>query len=112
CLQMGEGNVEVTGKPVLQRAVERDLVQLLEQVASQPLPELEDPPRFGRHFRTGQLGGFAEPYDPRHVESTGSETALVAASIDERRQVHARIAAHVKGSHALGSVDLVCADGY
>src|SRR5262249_39591532 len=111
CLQFGEGDVEVAWEPVLQRAVEKNLLQLVEQVGAQLFAQLENPPGIGRHFRFGQLGRFAEADDPRDIESAGAQTSLVPASIDERRQVGARIAADVKRSHALGSVDFVRADG-
>ncbi len=56
----------------------------------------------------GNLRRLSEADDARNVQRAGPHAALVAAAVDDRRQLHARIApADVQRADAFGPVNLV-----
>src|SRR5208282_6456327 len=97
---------------MFQRAVDENLVELGFEALFEAVAKSSEPDRLGGHFLLAELAGFAEADDASHVERSGAHTALVAAPIDNGRELHARVtAANVKCANALGAVNLVAADG-
>ena len=74
----------------------------------QPIAKPAQIRRFGVHLFTRNLAGFAQSHDAGHIQRAGTHAALVAAAINLRCNLHARIApAHIQRAHALRSVNLV-----
>ena len=106
-LDVGEGDVEVPGEPVLEAAVHGEEVEPRREPLPQLLAEREDARRLGVALDERERGGLAEPDDPRDVQGPGAEAALVPAAVHLRDEADARLAADVQRPDALRPVHLV-----
>src|SRR6266849_2922894 len=109
---ISEAHVQVVGEAVFQRAVDVDLVELGFEAGLQTVAQGAQPDAFFRHLLLAKLAGLAQADDARHVERAGAHATLVAPAIDDGGELHARIAAaNIKRTDALGTIDLVAAQG-
>src|SRR5712692_2723112 len=109
---ISEAHVQVVGQAVFQRAVDVDLVELGFEAGLQTVAQGAQPDAFFRHLLLAKLAGLAQADDARHVERAGAHATLVAPAIDDGGELHARIAAaNIKRTDALGTIDLVAAQG-
>ena len=65
-------------------------------------PAMRAASRFHLHCR--QTGGFPKPDDQRRRQRAGAQPALLSAAGKQRRQPHARPAAHIQRADALRAV--------
>src|SRR5262249_19134213 len=109
-LDEGEGNVEIPRQPVLERAVDEDLVDTALDAAEQLVAKPQEARRLLDHLETGELDRLAEANDTKNVERARAHAALVAAAVDDRVDADARLATHPERADALEPVDLVRGD--
>ena len=69
-----------------------------------------EPDRLGAHLFLRERGRLAEADDQRHRERARTHAALVTATVDDRIDADARLAAHPQRTDALGAVHLVRRD--
>src|SRR5580704_2876134 len=109
---ISEAHIQVVREAVLNRAVDVDLIELGFQTLFQAVAQSAEPRTLCLHFLLTEFTGFAQADDARHVERPGTHAALVAAAIDDGRELHARVAAaNIQRANALGTVNFVAADG-
>src|ERR1700730_1202730 len=109
---IGDAQVQVVGRAMLERAVDEDFIELGFEALFKAVAKSTQPNRFFFHFLLAKLTSLTEAHDARHVERAGTHAALVAAAIDDSGELNAGIAAaNVQRADALGAVNLVAADG-
>src|SRR5262249_28600232 len=90
-LDEGEGNVEIPRQPMLERAVDEDLVEATLDAVEELVPKAQEPLALLGHLEAGELRRLAEADDARHVERSRAHAALVAAAVDDRGDADARL---------------------
>ena len=96
---------------MLPRAVDVHIVQRGLEAGAQVVTKTAQICGFGVHLPLGNLASLAEADDAGNIERTGAHTALMAAAVDLRGDLHARIAAaHIESAHALGAINFVAGD--
>ena len=108
-LHVFESEVEASGKPPLQAAVDPGLPDPLQHFSSQPVRERGESLAVLCHPLTAQLRRPAQAHDARDVLRPGAQPPLVPSSLGNGRDLAAL--SDVEGSHALGAVELVSGDG-
>src|SRR5271166_6410904 len=96
---------------MLHRSVDIDLIKLAHDGVFQAITKPRHLLRLFSHFLIGDLAGLAKTYDSGHVQRSGAHATLVAAAVDLRDKLHARVlAANVECAHTLRTVKLVGRD--
>jgi len=90
-LDVREAHVEVAGQAPLQVAVERHLVEALEELRAQAFAQGQDARALGGHFRLRDREGRAHSDDSRHVQRSRAHAALLAAAVHLRGDADARV---------------------
>src|ERR1700722_18347935 len=97
---------------MLHGAIHVKVVQTLEQLVLQFVTEPAQAFRLGRHFFSSNFAGLAQPDNTRDVEGSRPHAAFVAATVNLRGDLHARIATtDVKGATTLRAVELMAGQG-
>src|SRR5204863_7614026 len=89
-LDVREADGQVARQPVDRVPVQVDLVELRVDEVLQAFAQAEHTLRLVRHAFPAELARLSEADAPRHVQSTGPHTALVAAPVDDRREADPR----------------------
>src|SRR3989442_14830063 len=94
--------------PPLNVPIDVDLGQFSFQRCAQSFAQPEQFGRFLRHFFPSNLRSFSEAGNSGNVESAGPHAPLMATTVDDRRQQHARVAAaHVESANTFWPVKLM-----
>src|SRR5690242_1847866 len=110
-LDIREAHIQVVRKAMLKRTVDIDLIELGLQALFETVAKGRQPGTLLLHLLMTKFAGFAKADNTRHVEGTGTHTALVTSAIDDGRELHAGIATtDVESTDAFGPVNLVSAD--
>src|SRR5579863_7665869 len=107
-----EAHIEVVGQPVLNRAVDKDFVELGFETGPKAVAELGQPNRLFRHFFLGDFTGRAETDNAGDIQRAGAHAAFVAAAIDDCGKLNARVAApNVERADTFRAINLMCGNG-
>src|SRR5262245_54968739 len=95
-----------------QGSVQLHLIEMIEDVPTEPFAQCQDSLRLLWHFHASELSRRAKPHNRRDVERSRSEPALVTSSIYQWSESNSRLFSDEESSHSLGPVDLVRAQRY
>ena len=101
-----ETHVQVVRHAMLQIAVDEHLIDFL-QAVQQALLQAGCMLMVLLHLFLGQAEGLAHAHALVGGQRAAAHAALVAATVHLRLDAHARLAAHVQGTNALGTIGLV-----
>ena len=91
-----------------QGSVDRNLLEAAGKSVLQLVAKAAQPLALCRHFALTNLASLAQAYRSGNIQRTRPHAALMSASVDHRRYLHARILApHIEHADAFGAVDLV-----
>src|SRR5215469_15499826 len=105
---VGKTDVQVAGQPMLHGAVDIDLVEPAHDAVPQAIAQYREANAFLRHFLVSQGASLAESDDAGDVQRPRTHAALMAAAVNDGRNLYPRIlAADIERTHTLGSVHFV-----
>src|SRR5690606_436180 len=106
-----EAQVEVVRYALGHAAVDVQFLDALD-LAVEAVAEGQDALVLLHHLFPGDAKGLAHADDLVSGQGAGTHAPLVAATVDQRLQTHARLAAYVQGADALRTVGLVGGEGH
>src|SRR5205823_11025819 len=104
---LGKGQVETAGQPLLDVAVDAKAWDASGEVSQKGVSEAPKSFRFFGHFGAGNRRRAAEPDAERRWQGPRAQAALLAAAIDQRQQSHPRPTTDVERADTFGPIYLV-----
>ncbi|KAF5292743.1 hypothetical protein FQR65_LT20226 [Abscondita terminalis] len=101
-----EAHVQVLRNTVLHAAVDKHLLQVLEAIEQALLQRIGLGIAFS-HLFLGDAESLAHAHDLVGRQCSRAHAALMATAVDLRLQADTGLAAHIQGTHALGTIGLV-----
>src|ERR1700731_2484708 len=92
---------------MLHAAVDCYLGECGDKAIAQTVAQASQTATLFRHFLLRDFTGLTKSNDTGNVQRAGTQSALMAASINHRDKPHGSVMAHVEGTAALGTIKLV-----
>src|SRR6185369_11664273 len=108
---IGKADVQVARKAMFHGPVDVDLVEAAHDLVFQAVTKSGKLAAFLCHVFGSNRARFPQTNDSGYVQGSGTHAPLVAAAVDDGRNLHARVlATHIERADTFRAVNLVCRD--